>query len=158
MAEIREKLLAAGLPNLWVPKLICKVDRIPGLGTGKLDLAGDEYSALWFGNAFFRSLGSGSTTRTFSADLYARLKDAPGNLFFSPLSVSAALAMADAAEETAGLPLGMLKLKWPNAIVVVADETETAAHAAVLAGIDKASGGHAVWRPAPSMTPGAMAQ
>jgi len=38
--------------------------------TGKLDLAGDEYSALWFGNAFFRSLGSNTTTRTFSADLY----------------------------------------------------------------------------------------
>jgi DNA polymerase-3 subunit epsilon len=43
-------------------------------------------------------------------------------------------------------------------IVVAADETETAAHAAVLAAIDKASGGHAVWRPAPPMTPGAMAQ
>ena len=38
--------------------------------TGKLDLAGDGFSALWFGNAFFRSLGPGSTTRTFSADLY----------------------------------------------------------------------------------------
>jgi BirA family biotin operon repressor/biotin-[acetyl-CoA-carboxylase] ligase len=29
-----------------------------------------------------------------------------------------ALAMADAAEEVAGLPMGMLKLKWPNDIVV----------------------------------------
>jgi biotin-(acetyl-CoA carboxylase) ligase len=29
-----------------------------------------------------------------------------------------ALAMADAAEEVAGLPIGMLKLKWPNDIVV----------------------------------------
>ena len=43
-------------------------------------------------------------------------------------------------------------------IVIVADETETAAHVAVLVAIDKASGGHAVWRTAPSMTPGAMAQ
>ena len=46
VAEIREKLLAAGLPNLWVPKLICKVDRIPGLGTGKLDLKACRAIAL----------------------------------------------------------------------------------------------------------------
>jgi BirA family biotin operon repressor/biotin-[acetyl-CoA-carboxylase] ligase len=32
-----------------------------------------------------------------------------------------ALAMADAAEEVAGLPIGMLRLKWPNDIVVAAD-------------------------------------
>lgn len=35
---LREKLLAAGLPNLWVPKIIHRVDKIPVLGTGKLDL------------------------------------------------------------------------------------------------------------------------
>jgi acyl-[acyl-carrier-protein]-phospholipid O-acyltransferase/long-chain-fatty-acid--[acyl-carrier-protein] ligase len=35
--ELRTRLLAAGLPNLWVPKLVCKVDRIPVLGTGKTD-------------------------------------------------------------------------------------------------------------------------
>ncbi len=38
--QIREKLLAAGLPNLWVPKLVFQVERIPQLGTGKLDLKG----------------------------------------------------------------------------------------------------------------------
>lgn len=38
--EIREKLLAAGLPALWIPKRIFKVDHIPVLGTGKLDLKG----------------------------------------------------------------------------------------------------------------------
>ncbi|MBX3750309.1 MAG: AMP-binding protein [Opitutaceae bacterium] len=38
--EIREKLLTAGLPALWVPKRIFKVDHIPVLGTGKLDLKG----------------------------------------------------------------------------------------------------------------------
>ncbi len=43
-------------------------------------------------------------------------------------------------------------------IVVVADEAETAAHEAVLAEIDKASRGHAVWRAAALATPGAMAQ
>ena len=32
-----------------------------------------------------------------------------------------ALAMADAAEEVAGLSIGMLRLKWPNDIVVAAD-------------------------------------
>ena len=39
-AELREQLSAKGLPNLWVPKRIVKVDTIPTLGTGKLDLKG----------------------------------------------------------------------------------------------------------------------
>ena len=43
-------------------------------------------------------------------------------------------------------------------IVVAADEAETAAHEAVLAAIDKASRGHAVWRPLGLFAPGAMAQ
>jgi acyl-[acyl-carrier-protein]-phospholipid O-acyltransferase/long-chain-fatty-acid--[acyl-carrier-protein] ligase len=38
--EVREKLLAANIPNLWVPKVVHKVDEIPVLGTGKLDLKG----------------------------------------------------------------------------------------------------------------------
>jgi BirA family biotin operon repressor/biotin-[acetyl-CoA-carboxylase] ligase len=37
------------------------------------------------------------------------------------LSAVVALAMADAAEEVAGLPLGTLRLEWPNDIVVAAD-------------------------------------
>ena len=43
-------------------------------------------------------------------------------------------------------------------IVVVADEAESSAHEAVLAEIDRASRGHAVWRPAPLAAPVAMAQ
>ena len=39
------------------------------------------------------------------------------------LAAVVALAMADAAEEVAGLPAGKLKLKWPNDIVVEASET-----------------------------------
>ncbi len=35
---LREKLLGAGLTNLWVPRIIHRVDQIPVLGTGKLDL------------------------------------------------------------------------------------------------------------------------
>jgi acyl-[acyl-carrier-protein]-phospholipid O-acyltransferase/long-chain-fatty-acid--[acyl-carrier-protein] ligase len=38
--QLREKLLAAGLPALWVPKRIYRVEAIPVLGTGKLDLKG----------------------------------------------------------------------------------------------------------------------
>ncbi|MBT5903261.1 MAG: AMP-binding protein [Opitutaceae bacterium] len=38
--EVREKLLAANIPNLWVPKIVQKLDAIPVLGTGKLDLKG----------------------------------------------------------------------------------------------------------------------
>jgi acyl-[acyl-carrier-protein]-phospholipid O-acyltransferase/long-chain-fatty-acid--[acyl-carrier-protein] ligase len=36
--QVREKLSAAGLPNLWIPKLVRRVPRIPVLGSGKLDL------------------------------------------------------------------------------------------------------------------------
>jgi BirA family biotin operon repressor/biotin-[acetyl-CoA-carboxylase] ligase len=44
---------------------------------------------------------------------------APDRLWRLPAIV--ALAMADAAEEAAGLPIGMLRLKWPNDIAVVSD-------------------------------------
>lgn len=37
--DVRRLLAAAGLPNLWVPKVVRRVERIPLLGTGKLDLA-----------------------------------------------------------------------------------------------------------------------
>ena len=37
--EVREKLLAEGLPNLWIPRVVRRVDTIPVLSTGKLDLA-----------------------------------------------------------------------------------------------------------------------
>jgi acyl-[acyl-carrier-protein]-phospholipid O-acyltransferase/long-chain-fatty-acid--[acyl-carrier-protein] ligase len=36
--QLRTKLLDGGLPNLWVPRIIKRVDRIPMLGTGKTDL------------------------------------------------------------------------------------------------------------------------
>jgi acyl-[acyl-carrier-protein]-phospholipid O-acyltransferase/long-chain-fatty-acid--[acyl-carrier-protein] ligase len=36
--DLREKLTAAGLPNLWIPRKIKRVESIPVLGTGKLDL------------------------------------------------------------------------------------------------------------------------
>lgn len=35
---VKKGLVAAGLPNLWVPKLFKKVPKMPILGTGKLDL------------------------------------------------------------------------------------------------------------------------
>ena len=38
-SEVREKLAAAGFPNLWIPKVIKEVDELPVLGSGKLDLA-----------------------------------------------------------------------------------------------------------------------
>lgn len=37
-AELRKKLVALGLPNLWIPKVIKRVEAIPLLATGKLDL------------------------------------------------------------------------------------------------------------------------
>jgi acyl-[acyl-carrier-protein]-phospholipid O-acyltransferase/long-chain-fatty-acid--[acyl-carrier-protein] ligase len=42
METLRAKLSEAGIPNLWVPKIIKRVDKIPTLGTGKLDLKACE--------------------------------------------------------------------------------------------------------------------
>ncbi|HUB68454.1 MAG TPA: MFS transporter [Candidatus Methylacidiphilales bacterium] len=36
--ELREKLSAQGLPNLWIPKIIKRIPALPLLATGKLDL------------------------------------------------------------------------------------------------------------------------
>jgi len=35
--EVRNRLLAAGVPSLWIPKLVVRVEQIPVLGTGKID-------------------------------------------------------------------------------------------------------------------------
>ncbi len=45
-AELREKLTAAGLPNLWLPRKIKRVETIPVLGAGKLNLARCQELAL----------------------------------------------------------------------------------------------------------------
>ncbi|MBI5774348.1 MAG: hypothetical protein HZA89_11465 [Verrucomicrobia bacterium] len=53
--------------------------------TGALDVKGDALSELWFGNGFFRSVGSASTT-TFEADLAeldARVKWRSGHMKLS---------------------------------------------------------------------------
>ncbi|MEO7931683.1 MAG: AMP-binding protein [Chthoniobacterales bacterium] len=39
-SELRKRLNDAGIPNLWIPKIISQVEKIPVLSTGKLDLAG----------------------------------------------------------------------------------------------------------------------
>ena len=44
--QIREKLSGAGLPNLWIPKMVRRVDRIPVLGSGKLDLGASRRMAI----------------------------------------------------------------------------------------------------------------
>ena len=36
--EMRRKLAAAGLPNLWIPRLVKRIEAIPILASGKLDL------------------------------------------------------------------------------------------------------------------------
>src|SRR5216684_2654407 len=38
LAQLRDKLREAGVPNLWIPKKVCRVDSIPVLASGKLDL------------------------------------------------------------------------------------------------------------------------
>ncbi len=44
--ELRARLLDAGLPNLWVPRIVKRVEKIPMLGSGKLDLKGCRELAL----------------------------------------------------------------------------------------------------------------
>jgi acyl-[acyl-carrier-protein]-phospholipid O-acyltransferase/long-chain-fatty-acid--[acyl-carrier-protein] ligase len=38
LAELRKKLHEAGIPNLWIPKHVQRVESIPVLASGKLDL------------------------------------------------------------------------------------------------------------------------
>ena len=38
LAQLRDKLRDAGVPNLWIPKKVCRVDSIAVLASGKLDL------------------------------------------------------------------------------------------------------------------------
>ena len=38
LVTLREKLIAEGIPNLWIPRRIRRVDAIPVLASGKLDL------------------------------------------------------------------------------------------------------------------------
>ena len=37
-AKLRARLYEAGVPNLWIPRVILRVEQIPVLATGKLDL------------------------------------------------------------------------------------------------------------------------
>ncbi len=46
LEEVRERLLAAGLPSLWIPRKIKRVEKIPILGSGKLDLGKCKELAL----------------------------------------------------------------------------------------------------------------
>lgn len=44
--QVRDKLQEAGLAALWIPKTIKRVEAIPVLGTGKVDLKGCKQAAL----------------------------------------------------------------------------------------------------------------
>ena len=50
-SELRTRLLEAGLPTLWIPKIIARVEKIPILGTGKTDLKRCGELALAAANA-----------------------------------------------------------------------------------------------------------
>ena len=42
MDQLRAKLTASGLPNLWIPKTMKRIEKIPLLASGKLDLKACE--------------------------------------------------------------------------------------------------------------------
>jgi len=44
--DLRAGLLDAGLPNLWIPRIVRRVARIPMLGSGKIDLKGCRELAI----------------------------------------------------------------------------------------------------------------
>jgi BirA family transcriptional regulator, biotin operon repressor / biotin---[acetyl-CoA-carboxylase] ligase len=86
--------------------------------------------------ADFQTAGRGRAGRTWDAPSGAALLLSLGfrPTYLSPdrawrLPATVSLAMADAAEEAAGLPEGSIRLKWPNDLVV-----ETAGPRAVLIG------------------------
>jgi acyl-[acyl-carrier-protein]-phospholipid O-acyltransferase/long-chain-fatty-acid--[acyl-carrier-protein] ligase len=43
---LRTRLSAAGLPNLWIPRHIIRVEKIPILGSGKLDIRACRETAI----------------------------------------------------------------------------------------------------------------
>jgi acyl-[acyl-carrier-protein]-phospholipid O-acyltransferase/long-chain-fatty-acid--[acyl-carrier-protein] ligase len=45
IAELRKKLQETGVPNLWIPKHLQRVEAIPVLASGKLDLKKCQESA-----------------------------------------------------------------------------------------------------------------
>jgi len=49
LAQLREKLRDAGVPNLWIPKKVQRVDPIPVLASGKLDLQKCQQAAAQCG-------------------------------------------------------------------------------------------------------------
>jgi acyl-[acyl-carrier-protein]-phospholipid O-acyltransferase/long-chain-fatty-acid--[acyl-carrier-protein] ligase len=51
LAELRKKLQEAGVPNLWIPKNVQRVEAIPVLASGKLDLKKCHEHAAKTGNA-----------------------------------------------------------------------------------------------------------
>lgn len=50
---IRQELAARGLPNLWIPRIVRHVEKIPTLATGKLDLRGCQELTDKFGEEEF---------------------------------------------------------------------------------------------------------
>jgi BirA family biotin operon repressor/biotin-[acetyl-CoA-carboxylase] ligase len=70
------------------------------------------------------------------------------------LSAVVALAMIDAAEDLAGLPAGMLKLKWPNDIVVEAPAAGAPGEAPAGGAPGRAPAGEAPAAGAPGRAPG----
>ena len=47
--QLRYTLLEAGVPALWIPKRLVRVENIPVLASGKLDIKGCERLALELG-------------------------------------------------------------------------------------------------------------
>ena len=46
LPRVRTALSEIGVPNLWIPRVVCRCAAIPVLASGKLDLAGCKRMAV----------------------------------------------------------------------------------------------------------------
>jgi hypothetical protein len=109
-----DKSVAARLgwePQAWL-QLSASTMRTGDLRVNTATVPGDGFSSLWFGNGFFRALGSDKTTTTFWASLAQA--DAVGRWKAGRFGVSAGLARFDdndrAADNARTLRYGAIEL------------------------------------------------
>ena len=114
--------------NAAAPAVFARVERFATIGSTNDVVRGwlaDGVPEVCLAVADEQTAGRGRHGRTWSAPADAALL---ASLGFRPtwlppdrtwrLAATVALAMADAAEDAAGLPVGAIRLKWPNDLVI----------------------------------------
>jgi BirA family biotin operon repressor/biotin-[acetyl-CoA-carboxylase] ligase len=121
---------ASTLDGATAPPFVARLERFERVGSTN-DVVRDRLAAgereVCIAVAGEQTAGRGREGRTWTAPPGAALLCSLGfrPTYLAPdrawrLAAIVALAMADAAEDAAGLPEGTIRLKWPNDLVVVA--------------------------------------